>query len=84
MNKKPIMQRLAKPMLFSAALIWGSSFFMMKDSLDSLPVQYLLAFRFTIGTVLMSVICWSRWKKMTWDYLWRGAVVGACLYMAYT
>ncbi len=83
MNKKPIMQRLAKPMLFSAALIWGSSFFMMKDSLDSLPVQYLLAFRFTIGTVLMSVICWSRWKKMTWDYLWRGAVVGACLYMAY-
>ena len=50
MNKKPMMQRLAKPMLFSAALIWGSSFLLMKNSLDSLPVQYLLAFRFTIGT----------------------------------
>lgn len=83
MNKKPMIQRLAKPMLFSAALIWGSSFLLMKNSLDSLPVQYLLAFRFTIGTALTALICWNRWKKMTRDYLWRGAVVGACLYMAY-
>ena len=83
MNKKPMMQRLAKPMLFSAALIWGSSFLLMKNSLDSLPVQYLLAFRFTLGTALTALICWNRWKKMTRDYLRRGAIVGACLYMAY-
>ena len=62
MSEKPLMRRLAKPMLFAAALIWGSSFFLMKDSLDTLPVQYLLAFRFTIGTVLMTLFCWNRWK----------------------
>ena len=83
MSEKPLMRRLAKPMLFAAALIWGSSFFLMKDSLDTLPVQYLLAFRFTIGTVLMTLFCWNRWKKFTVDYLWRGAIIGGFLYLAY-
>ena len=34
-----VMKKLAKPMLFAAAFIWGSSFFIMKDTLDSMPVQ---------------------------------------------
>jgi len=48
-----VMKKLAKPMLFAAAFIWGSSFFIMKDALDALPVQYLLAIRFTAGAVLL-------------------------------
>ena len=39
-------RRAAKPMLFAAAFIWGSSFFIMKNALDAIPVQYLLAIRF--------------------------------------
>ena len=35
-----VMRRLAKPMLFTAAFIWGSSFFVMKDALDALPVKH--------------------------------------------
>lgn len=78
------MRRLAKPMLFSAAFIWGSSFFIMKDALDELPVQYLLAIRFTVGAVLLGLVCWRRWRICTRDYLWRGAVIGAFLYLAYS
>lgn len=78
------MRRLAKPMLFSAAFIWGSSFFIMKDALDALPVQYLLAIRFTVGAVLLGLVCWRRWRICTRDYLWRGAVIGAFLYLAYS
>ena len=37
------MKILAKPMLFAAALIWGTSFFIMKNALDVLPVFFLLA-----------------------------------------
>ena len=43
------MRLLAKPMLFAAALIWGTSFFIMKNALDALPVYFLLAARFTAG-----------------------------------
>ena len=83
MNEK-VMRRLAKPMLFLAAFIWGSSFFIMKDALDLLPVQYLLAIRFTAGAVLLGLLCWKKWAQFTPDYLWRGAVIGAMLYTAYS
>ena len=79
-----MMRRLAKPMLFAAAFIWGSSFFIMKDALDALPVQYLLAIRFTVGAVLLGLLCWKKWRTFTRDYLWRGAVIGGFLYLAYS
>lgn len=78
------MKRLAKPMLFAAAIIWGTSFFIMKNTLDVMPVFSLLAVRFTAGAALLSVVCWSKWKCFTADYLWRGAVIGAFLFLAYT
>ena len=82
--KGNFVKQAAKPMLFAAAFIWGSSFFIMKNALDAIPVQYLLAIRFTMGAVLLALICWKRWGKMTADYLWRGAVIGGCLYLAYS
>ena len=78
------MRKLAKPMLFMAAFIWGSSFFIMKDALDQMPVQYLLAIRFTIGAVLLGLVCGKKWRRCTRDYVWRGAVMGAFLYLAYS
>lgn len=32
-----VMRRLAKPLLFLAAFIWGTSFFIMKNTLDAVP-----------------------------------------------
>lgn len=82
--KPEIMTRLAKPMLFSAALIWGTSFFIMKNALDVMPVYYLLAIRFSAGAVLLSLVCWKKWKDFSRDYLWRGAIIGGFLFLAYT
>lgn len=79
-----IMKKLAKPMLFVAAFIWGSSFFVMKNTLDAVPTFYLLAIRFTAGAVLLGLACWHKWKALRRDYLWRGAVMGAFLFLAYS
>ena len=78
------MKVLAKPMLFAAALIWGTSFFIMKNALDVLPVFFLLAIRFTAGAVLLALAAGKRWKSFTPDYLWRGAVIGGFLFLAYS
>ena len=78
-----IMRKLAKPMLFGAAIIWGTSFFIMKNALDVMPVFSLLAVRFTAGAVLLGAVCWKNWKQFTPDYLWRGAIIGAFLFLAY-
>ena len=80
-----VMRRLAKPMLFAAAIIWGSSFFIMKGAVDIIPTFYLLAIRFTDGAVLLALVCWKKWRRhFTKDYLWRGAVIGAFLFLAYS
>ena len=78
-----IMRKLAKPMLFGAAIIWGTSFFIMKNALDVMPVFSLLAVRFTAGAILLGLVCWNRWKDFSADYLWRGAIIGAFLFLAY-
>lgn len=79
-----VMKKLAKPMLLASAAIWGASFFVMKNTLDLLPVFFLLAVRFTAGGILLALICWNHWKKFTADYLWRGAIIGLCLFLAYS
>ena len=79
------MRRLAKPMLFLAAFIWGSSFFIMKGAVDVIPPFYLLAVRFTGGAVLLGLLCGKKWRRcFSRDYLWRGAVMGVFLFLAYS
>lgn len=78
------MRLLAKPMLFAAALIWGTSFFIMKNALDVMPVFFLLAIRFTAGAVLLALVAGKRWKHFTPDCLWRGAIMGGFLFLAYS
>ena len=78
------MRRLAKPMLFAAAFIWGSSFFIMKGAVDVIPTFYLLAIRFTGGAALLSLVFFRKWRMLTRDYLWRGAVIGGFLFLAYS
>ena len=76
--------RLGRAALFTAALIWGSSFFVMKDAVSGIPVFLLLAIRFTVGCGLMSIIFWKKWRKCSKRLLLHGGVVGVLLFAAYT
>lgn len=76
--------RLGRVALFAAALIWGSSFFVMKDAVSGLPVFLLLAIRFTVGCGLMSIIFWKKWRGCSKKLLCHGVVVGVLLFAAYT
>lgn len=74
---------LPKLALFAAAFIWGSSFFIMKNSVDVFPPFFLLAFRFTIASLLLSAIFIKKLKLLNKDYVWRGAVIGFFLFAGY-
>lgn len=79
------MRKLAKPLLFFAAFIWGMSFFVMKNTLDSIPVFWLLTFRFTVGGLLLGLVCTIIWHpKLTKDDLWCGGLLGLLLFLAYS
>ena len=34
--------------------------------------------------MLRAQLYWTQWKNFTPDYLWRGAIIGGCLFLAYT
>ncbi|MGN1098495.1 MAG: DMT family transporter, partial [Clostridia bacterium] len=52
-------------------------------TLDALPSFYLLAIRFTIGSVLLSLIFLPKYKKLDKGYIKGGCVMGVFLFMAY-
>ncbi len=78
-----IMKRLAKPALLLATLIWGSSFFIMKNTVEMIPTAYLLAIRFSVAAILLAAIFAGKLKLINKEYLWQSAVIGLCLYLAY-
>lgn len=82
MNENTL-KRLAKPLLIAAPIIWGTSFVVMKHSLDSFTPFYLLAFRFTASAIVLGLVFWKSWRLMDWGYFKAGAIIGTMLFLAY-
>ena len=74
----------AKLALFGATLIWGSSFLIVKNTMEVMQPHVLLALRFTIGCFLLGIIFHKRLKKLNKDYLIKGGIIGVCLFLAYS
>ncbi|MCI8916702.1 MAG: DMT family transporter [Oscillospiraceae bacterium] len=77
------LKKLAKPMIVLATLIWGSTFFILKDTLDDVDLMFLLAFRFTLAAALLALVFWRHWRGVDRSYWWRGCVLGALMFAAY-
>ena len=69
--------------LLLAATIWGFSFVIVKDSLDYIGAMYMIAYRYTIAAVAMSLIFIKKWRLLNRDYLIHGAFTGSFLFLAY-
>lgn len=79
-SKTPLWPQL---LMVAATLIWGSSFLVMKQAVDGLPVCYLLAVRFSLGAALLALVFWKRWKKLDKATLLGGGVLGLLMGAAY-
>lgn len=69
--------------LLTAAVIWGSSFIVMKDTVDHIPVFQLLAIRFTLAGILLALLFRKRLMTSGKQLLSHGAVCGVLLLSAY-
>lgn len=70
-------------LMVAATVIWGSSFLIMKQSVDSIPMFFLLAVRFTMGAGLLAAVFFKRWKRMDLETLKGGIVLGILMECAY-
>ncbi len=69
--------------LLTAAVIWGSSFIVMKDTLANVAVFQLLLIRFTLGAVLLGLTFRKRLRASSRATLAHGALCGVLLFFAY-
>jgi drug/metabolite transporter (DMT)-like permease len=74
--------RLGKLSLYGAALIWGTSFFLVKGQMDVFPPDTLLALRYTIAALLLALVFRKKVLSSSWEDIWRSAVLGAILAVA--
>lgn len=70
--------------LLGATLLWGSSFVVLKNTLDTMPTLWILAIRFTGGALLMGAFSIKQLKQLNLGCLKAGALMGVALYLAYT
>ena len=54
-KESSVLARFASPLLILATIIWGSSFVVMKSSVDVLPTFWLLAIRFSFAALVLAV-----------------------------
>ena len=70
--------------LIGATLLWGSSFVVLKTTLDSVPTLWILAIRFTGAAILMGLPSIKQLAKIDKRCLDSGVFMGLALYAAYT
>ncbi|MCQ2387035.1 MAG: DMT family transporter [Clostridia bacterium] len=83
------MQKLKKDnligqlLLVLATLAWGSSFVILKETIDNLPPIYVIAVRFLVASILFGIIFFKRVKQINKGVIFRGVIIGLCLAFAY-
>lgn len=70
-------------MLLSAAIIWGSSFIIMKNAVDFLTPALLLSIRFILASIFLSILFFKELKKYPKNKILGGILTGFCLFIAY-
>ncbi len=70
-------------LLIATAIIWGSGFVASAVSLEHYTPYQILAGRFLIGTIILSVIFYKKMKKIKKSGLVKGIILGLLLYSAF-
>ncbi len=83
MSKLKTNNVLGRLSLLGATLIWGASFAVMEDTLNSIPMFFLLAIRFTAGAFILAAVSIKKIKKIDRQYLLYGSLMGVLLFLAY-
>ncbi|MDR4889886.1 DMT family transporter [Fredinandcohnia sp. QZ13] len=65
------------------AIIWGSGFVASAVSLDHFTPYQILAIRFLIGVILLSLVFFKKLKHIKKSTIIKGSIIGVFLYLAF-
>lgn len=76
-------KKMAKPMLFMTAFIWGSTFTVAKIASEAFSATFINAVRFTIASICLIVVAYPLRKLLDRKYMIYGTLMGITLFGGY-
>lgn len=70
-------------LLLSATIVWGSSFFVLKETIEKVPAFFVIGIRFLIASILLAMIFFKKVKNINKTTFIRGLILGIILSGAY-
>lgn len=70
-------------LMLITALMWGSGFVGMTKGLEHWTVFQLMAGRFLIASIILSIVFYKKLKLITKSVLWKGTLLGFILFTAF-
>jgi len=83
MERKRVLNILGVVLLFGAAIAWGTSFLILKNTIEDVPTLYVLGIRFFVSALLIGAIRFKKTIKLDKEVLKGGAVIGLAVFFAY-
>ncbi|NLX93312.1 MAG: EamA family transporter, partial [Clostridiales bacterium] len=74
---------LSELSLLGIAFIWGAAFIVVKSSLDSITPLWLMAARFIVAALAISIFFFKKLKLINRGTLLAGVVCGVLIYVAF-
>lgn len=76
-------QYIGDGMLLITAIVWGSGFVVTDIALEYLTASQVMAGRFALATLILTILFGYKFKKMTKSVVWKGVILGTILYIAF-
>ena len=70
-------------LLFLVALAWGSTFFIVKEAVESTPVYVFLFWRFLFAFLLMALVSYKRLRSVDFTTLRAGSILGIFMFLGF-
>lgn len=83
MEKSTKLNLLGQLLLLLATIAWGTSFFVLKETIEEVPQNYVLAIRFLLASGILAIIFNKNLKTINKKTVKRGIVLGIILVCAY-
>ena len=83
MKKTTTLNLIGMALLLAATIVWGTSFFILKETISSAPTFFVIAARFLIASVCIALIFIKKVIAIKKDALIRGFILGLLLTAAY-
>ncbi len=76
-------EHIADLLLFSVTIFWGSTFIIVKKSIEIMPTFAFLSLRFWLASLILTVIFFPKLKNINKYILKDGILLGIMLFLAY-